>query len=224
MSHILIIEPIDWLAQELQFALTHEQHTVDTECSGRSAFRKLLTTNYDAVVWDVSMWRNDTKHCIRKYRGKGGVSGLLAIGNPSSIEEIEQILDAGADDFLETPFRLRDFVARVKVVSRQWNSSPVRQIVRIADLEVDTATAMVSKHGKPIHLFPMEYTLLTFLMHHPNQAFSTDALAQRVWTQKTSVSAETIRTHIKTLRRKIDSPGTPSIILTEPRHGYKLVS
>jgi two-component system phosphate regulon response regulator PhoB len=70
-------------------------------------------------------------------------------------------------------------------------------------------------------LHPMEFKLLQFLLSHPNQVFNAHALFQRVWQKDLGLTEDTVRTHIRTLRQKIDTKNCPSVIVTVRGHGYK---
>jgi len=80
----------------------------------------------------------------------------------------------------------------------------------------------VHRSGDEISLLPKEFALLEFLMRHPNQVFSAEAILDRVWASESEASPETIRTYIKRLRKKLDLEGQPSILSTVHGVGYKL--
>lgn len=100
------------------------------------------------------------------------------------------------------------------------NDDP-HSILQAADLVMDCTAGTVECSGQQIKLFPMEFRLLEFLLRHPNQTFSSQALRERIW-RKNGVTAGTVRTHIKTLRRKVDSGRTSPLIRTDHRRGYRL--
>ncbi|HNB23449.1 MAG TPA: winged helix-turn-helix domain-containing protein, partial [Candidatus Melainabacteria bacterium] len=83
-------------------------------------------------------------------------------------------------------------------------------------------TYAVTKGGADIRLLPKEFALLEFLMRHPNQVFSAEALLDRVWRSENDAAPETVRTCIKRLRRKIDGDSEESVIQTLHGVGYKL--
>jgi DNA-binding response OmpR family regulator len=94
-------------------------------------------------------------------------------------------------------------------------------IHRIRKCGEDTGAGTVTRNDILVHLHPMEFKLLQFFMRHPNQVFSAHALFERVWQKDFGLEEDTVRTHIRTLRRKIDSAGCQSVITTVRGLGYK---
>jgi DNA-binding response OmpR family regulator len=95
-------------------------------------------------------------------------------------------------------------------------------VLKARNLVLETSTFKVTREDEDIQLLPKEFALLEFLMRHPNQVFSAEALLDRVWASDSDASPETIRTYVKRLRQKIDTTGQPSIIGTVHGVGYKL--
>jgi len=162
---------------------------------------------------------------VYDYRNDGGTAAILAASFDSSIDWEEMILDAGADDFFKKPFRISSLVARAKTLVRNCETqTAAERVFKVGHIALDSVSGRVTRGNEELHLFPMEYLLLEFLMRHPNESFSSAALCQRVWKDKPSASSETVRTHIKTLRQKIQPGDYAEIIKTEHRKGYRLVS
>ena len=88
-------------------------------------------------------------------------------------------------------------------------------------IAMDTGAGTVTRKDTLIHLHPMEFKLLQFLLRHPNQVFSAHALFERVWQKDFGLMEDTVRTHVRTLRQKIDLEGSLSIITTVRGLGYK---
>src|SRR5262249_28595125 len=130
-----------------------------------------------------------------------------------------QGLDAGADDYLTKPFHIKELAARVRALLRR-PAAVTGEVMSAHGLTLDTSLRKVTKGGREIHLVPKEYQLLEFFLRHRNQLFSAEALLDRIWESGTEDSPDTVRTHIKTLRRKIDIPGLPSAIKTVHGAGY----
>lgn len=116
---------------------------------------------------------------------------------------------------------MKELSARIRALLRR----PVAltgSVLQVGELSLEPTTFKVSRSGKEINLLPKEFALLEFLMRHPNQVFSAEALLDRVWSSDSESSPETIRTYIKRLRKKIDQQGEPSMLSTVHGVGYKL--
>ena len=94
--------------------------------------------------------------------------------------------------------------------------------MRVDDIVVDTSEYKVTKAGQEVHLLPMEFRLLEFLLRHRNQVFNAEELLTSVWESDSDALVDTVRGHIKRLRKKLDTPGKRSIISTVYGLGYKL--
>jgi two-component system OmpR family response regulator len=144
----------------------------------------------------------------------------LLTGNVSSTE-LQQVYDAGADAYLAKPFQLADLSAYLRALLRR-PALRNNKVLTLGNLSMNTESGRVTKNGQLIHLFPMEYKLLRFLMGHPNQVFNARAIFERVWQKNVGNMDDTVRTHVRTLRRKIDSKGCTSLITTLRGLGYKV--
>ncbi len=100
----------------------------------------------------------------------------------------------------------------------------IENILTLGNIALDIEAGTVTKSNELIHLFPMEFKLLQFLMSHPNQLFDARAIFARVWRKEESATEDTVRTHIRTLRKKIDNEDQPSFITTVRGLGYKTES
>ena len=221
MSKILIVEDEEDLAIQVCDWLTREHHTVEHVNNGNLAVDHLAVSKYDLIILD---WLLPGMHGIdicKKYRSMGGKAPILMLTAKSSIEDKEVGLDSGADDYLSKPFHLKELSARVRALVRR-SSAQASTILEAGDIVLDPSARTVSKGGMPIHLERKEFNLLEFLMRNANKTFSAEALLDRVWESGSMASPDAIRTYIKSLRKKVDTPGAVSMITTVHGVGYKL--
>ncbi len=221
MAKILIVEDEADLAYPVKDWLTREQHLIELTDNGNDALDKLRVYKYDLIILDWMIPGVSGIDVCQRFRHSGGTTPILILTAKSEVTEKETGLDAGADDYLTKPFHLKELSARVRaLLRRNVQSSDV--ILKAGDVIVETLAHRVTVKGVTIHLVPKEYSLLEFLMRHPNQVFSADALLDRVWNSETMASPDTIRTYIKLLRKKLESDGKEPIIRTVHGVGYKL--
>jgi DNA-binding response OmpR family regulator len=188
---------------------------------GEKAIQCLLMSKFDLVVLDLMLPGMPGMEVCRRYRASGGDAHILMLTAQSSLDAREAGLDIGADDYLAKPFELRELVARVRALLRR-PAARVPDILSVGNLVVDLRQAKVFRNDTEIKLVPKEFDLLVFLLRHPGQCFSAEALLERVWISSSTALTETVRTHIKTLRKKIDLAGHPSVVQHIPGYGYKI--
>ncbi|MBZ0187117.1 MAG: response regulator transcription factor, partial [Candidatus Obscuribacterales bacterium] len=210
MAKILIGETQEDLAIAMKEYFSRDHFTVYQERSGWGILECLRRHQYDVIILEMALLGLDAISVVRSFRAAGGSTPIVMIGTRQ--EELQCVLDAGADSYVVKPFQLADLSAQLRAVLRRPALLNER-VLRVGEIEMNLQAGTVSKNDIEIHLHPMEYKLLHFLMSHEDQVFNAHALFERVW-QKGSLLEDTVRTHVRTLRQKIDKVGSPSIITT----------
>ncbi len=219
MAKILIVEDESQLAESVRHWLTLEGHQVEIAQDSRFALQALEQRQYDIILLDLMLPGINGLELCRQYRSKGGIARILILSARAHTVDIEAGLDAGADDYLTKPFDLKILLARVRALMRRSVSMIGNQLV-LGDLVVDTSTHQVWRGEQEVKLLPQEFALLELLIRQPNKIFSPDQLITSLWNGKASI--HNVRTHIKTLRRKIDRPGCKPMLTTLHGVGYTL--
>jgi two-component system KDP operon response regulator KdpE len=133
-------------------------------------------------------------------------------------------LDAGADDYITKPFRLRDLAARLRSAVRRRNTQDTStdSSIRFGQLELDPVKYHVLKSGSSIHLTPKEFDMLHYLMINAGRAISQEELLKSVWGPQYGSEFEYLRTYMNQLRKKVeDDPHHPRYLLTVPKIGFR---
>ncbi|MBX9669002.1 MAG: response regulator transcription factor [Candidatus Obscuribacterales bacterium] len=220
MAKILLAEDDVALAITIKDWLEFENNSVDAVKDGASALENLLALDYDVAIIDWNLPKMTGIEICQKYRAKGGNTPILLLTGKNSVKEKEEGLDSGADDYLTKPFHPKELAARLRAMIRRATGF-LPEIVNAGPLSLDREKRIVLRDGKPVHLQPMEYTLLEFFMKHPNQVFSPETLLHKLWDANSEVSLDAIYTCIRRLRKKLDTPeSTDSIIRTVHGVGY----
>ena len=220
MAKILVIEDDTQLAEVLAFRLSSQGHAVQTVHGGKEAISILRINKYDLLILDWMMPEVSGLDVLKEFRASGGKTPILMLTAKSLVTDKEVGLDTGADDYLTKPFDYKELLARVRALLRR-PTSVSGTILTVGDIALDPVTCLVTKSGAEIHLRPKVYSLLEFFMRHPNQLFTAEALLERVWLDDSTASPDTVRTHLKLLRRSLSS-NNDELIRTIRNRGYML--
>jgi DNA-binding response OmpR family regulator len=128
-------------------------------------------------------------------------------------------LNLGADDYVTKPSEMPELLGRIRALLRRVEDE---EILRVADLEVDTATREVRRGEREIDLSAREYDLLEFMARNPRRILSRELLLSQVWDQNLGVTPNVVEVYIGYLRKKLDAPGEPKLIRTVRGAGYTL--
>jgi len=221
MAKVLLVEDDNEMCEVLLHTLSQRGFTVQSAPDGRTALDLLRVYQYDVIVVDWMMPGLSGVDVCRTLRSSGNSTPILMLTARSADEDTESGLDAGADDYLTKPFENRVLAARLRALLRRPPLT-AQPVLRAGDLTLDPATGTVKRGGEELHLRPMVLKLLEFLLRHQGQFFTSDVVLQRVWHDDSLASMDSVRAHIKLLRRAVDLPGRPSIIETERHRGYRI--
>lgn len=220
MSKMLLGETQSDLANAMHDYFSLDRYTVQLESRGLRILECLRQNSYDVILLDIVLPDIDGIGVVRGYRATGGTTPILMMSGRHSSSELQSALDAGADAYIVKPFKLSDLAAQLRALLRRPAMRNERVLLS-GSIAMNSEAGTVTKNDQLIHLHPMEFKLLQFLLRHPNQVFNAHAIFERVWKKDSGQLEDTVRTHIRTLRRKLDSVGCQSIITTVRGLGYK---
>ena len=222
MSKILLVEDDENLAYLLKMQLEQARYMVDHVAAGLNAISQLKIAEYDLLILDWMLPDISGVDVCRQYRGSGGRTPILMLTARGAVEDKASGLNAGADDYLVKPFHPVELNARVQALLRR-PTSYAGKTLQVRDIELDSEGNRVFKAGQEIDLTSKEFALLELLMRYPNQSFTLESILSRVWQSDSTASVDTVRTHMKTLRRKLGDSEENGIIRTKRGAGYRIV-
>ncbi|MBX9949769.1 MAG: response regulator transcription factor [Candidatus Obscuribacterales bacterium] len=220
MAKILLVEDDYEIASLVVDCLKAQNYLVDHLVNGSEALDRLKFFEYDLIILDWKLPGTEGVEVCNQFRARGGKTPCMILTGMRELENKEQGLDAGADDYLTKPFQPRELTARIRALLRRPAMAETHMLVA-RDLELDTITHIVTKAGQEVQLLPKEFALLEFLMRHPRQVFSAEALIDRVWSSDSEATGTAVRINVNRLRRKIDSSDQESCIRTIHGVGYR---
>ena len=220
---ILVVEDEQKVANALREGLQGELYEVVVERTGESAFFRLTTEPFDAVLLDLGLPGRDGLEILKAIRERGIKTPVLVLTARDALQDRVLGLDTGADDYVVKPFAFAELIARVRALVRRGRAAD-SPILVAADLEVNLITRKVARGGRPIELTVREFELLEYLLRHQGQVVSRESLARDVWkeTARTTPLDNVIDVHIARLRRKVDADQSTKLIHTVRGVGFML--
>jgi two-component system response regulator MtrA len=147
---------------------------------------------------------------------------IVMLSAKGETQDIVRGLEAGADDYMQKPFRDKaELIARIRTRLRRTNAD-VTGLLTIGDLSIDVTAHEVQRGAQKIALTRLEFDLLVALAKDPGRVFTRDALLSEVWGYRHSTDTRLVNVHVQRLRSKIEhDPEHPEIVMTVRGVGYK---
>jgi two-component system KDP operon response regulator KdpE len=225
VASILLVDDDPAFRRGLAASLKSSGYSVELARNGEEALHYLRERPVDVILLDINMTGINGVEACNRIRVLAPQSGILMLTVRDREDDKVQALEAGADDYITKPFRLRELIARLRAVLRRIGDDAVAHtsILRVGQLELEIEHRILRKAGKVIHLSPKEFELLTFLMQHKDVPVTHARLLRAVWGPEYGNEPDYLRSYVRALRKKVeDNPGHPEYILTEPWVGYRL--
>ncbi len=222
MAKVLIVEDDRQLSDLICDWLQGQGHLPEPVYKGALGLEKLQFYKYDIVILDWELPELSGPEICQQYRKGGGATPILMLTGKKEIDDKEEGLDAGADDYLTKPFHLKELGARLRALLRRPVAVNSNELVA-GDITLKPGSRQAFRGQDELSIQPKELALLEFFMRHPNQPFSSEALLDRVWASESDAAPDTVRIQIMRLRHKIDVAGKDSMIRTVHRVGYMFI-
>ncbi len=221
---ILIVEDDMALSELLEWHFKSEGYHVRTTGDGEEALVMVREALPDVVVLDWMIENVPGIEVCRQLRRDKDSARVPILMLTARGEEEDRIrgLKTGADDYVTKPFSPRELLARVEALLRRSRPALAGEVLRFAEIELDTAAHRLRRAGETLHIGPTEFRLLRHFMERPGQVFSRQQLIDAVWGMDSEIDERTVDVHIRRLRRVIDHNGQPSAIRTIRAAGYSL--
>jgi DNA-binding response OmpR family regulator len=218
---ILQVEDEPAAAKMLGKGLREQGYAVDTAHDGADASYKAAVNQYDLIILDVVLRRQDGFEICRNLRA-GGFSGpILMLTARDSVEDRIRGLDVGADDYLTKPFDYLELLARLRALLRR-RRTPYVETIHVGDLRIDLKAHSVTRGEVKIDLTAKEYTILEYLASRRGELVSREDLSEHAWDENYDPFSNLIEVYILRLRKKIDAMHEVKLLRTRRGQGYML--
>jgi DNA-binding response OmpR family regulator len=218
---ILLVEDDENLAKALATILDKHNYLVDVSGDGAMAWEMADLIAYDLVLLDVGLPKLDGISLCRRFRDKDPELPIMLMTVRDSVTDKLTGLDSGADEYLVKPFDFQEFLARIRVLARRF-SEKSDAILTFGDIHFNPQAREVSCDGQVAPLSRKEYLLLELLLRHPHRVFSRSDIVDHLWSVDRLPTEDTVKSHIRRLRRKLQQLDAEDLIETLYGHGYRV--
>lgn len=221
---VIVVEDEPAIRRFVHMALESEGCDVHDADSLRRGLIEAGTRKPDMVVLDLGLPDGNGVDFIRDLRTWSGIPVIVLSARTDEEEKIAA-LDAGADDYLTKPFGVGELLARVRAQLRRHTRTDVGQSVfEFGANRVDLVRRSVEREGKALHLTPIEYRLLAYLIGNPGSVLTHRQLLRNVWGPNHAEDSHYVRIYMGHLRKKLeDDPSQPTHFITEAGVGYRFI-
>ena len=219
--HILIAEDEKEIRNFLKSSLESECYMVDAAENGGLALELARKNKYDLFLFDNIMPELTGEELCKELRSDGNNTPILMLSVKSESTTKVDLLNAGADDYLTKPFSIDELMARIKALLRRPHDIK-QDVYQVDGLVLDNIKHAVHRDGEEIYLAKKEFALLRYLMKNKGTVLSRSMIMEHVWGTTTDPFSNTIESHIRSLRKKIDTGDKKKLIHTITGRGYKV--
>lgn len=218
---ILVVEDEPKTAAYLRNGLVEHGFVADVSTQGDDGLHAALTGDYDLVILDVMLPERDGWAVLSSLRAAGRSTPVLFLTARDVVQDRVKGLELGADDYLVKPFAFSELLARVRSVLRRGPSRHP-EVLRIADLEIDTTRHQAFRAGRRLDLTPKEFLLVSLFVRRVGEVLSRTFIAEQVWDMNFDPGTNVVDVHVRRLRSKVDDPFERKLIRTVRGLGYVL--
>jgi DNA-binding response OmpR family regulator len=218
-TRILLVEDDRSIAGFVEPELERAGFLVRCAYDGLTGLEEARKFGPALIVLDIMLPGLDGVGILKRLREEGnGVPVIMLTARDTTLDKVHS-LDRGADDYLTKPFDIEELLARIRALLRRAEGD---EILRVADLEINTSTREVRREEREIELTTREYELLEYMAQNPRRVLSRDLLLSRVWDEELGLTTNVVDVYVGYLRRKVDAPGEEKLIRTVRGAGYAL--
>ena len=221
---IYIVEDDAEIRELETYALKSSGFDVKSFDCGKSLDEEVKVCVPDLFILDIMLPGEDGLSILKRLRAQENTKNIPVIMLTAKSSELDKVkgLDLGADDYIEKPFGILEFVSRVRALLRRsglMKTESEETKISLGEVVLDTATRTVTVNGENVELTYKEYELLKLLLSQPGLVFSRQQILEKIWGVDFNMDTRTVDMHVKTLRQKLGDQG--AIIQTVRNVGYK---
>lgn len=209
---ILVVEDDVTISNDLKRTLSECGYVVEVARDGEEAWFLGDTEDYAAILLDLGLPKLDGLTVLKRWRANGRKTPVIVLTARGSWSERVEGIDAGADDYLPKPFEIDELLARLRSVLRR-SSGQASPVMEAFGVQIDTRQMRVTVNNKPVSVSPLEYRLLSYMLHHRGRVVSQHELIEQLYAQDFARDSNTVEVLIARVRKRL------KVDLIETRRG-----
>ena len=223
-TRVLVVDDEPSIVRAVAANLRARGYEALTAASGRAALTVIETHQPDCIVLDLGLPDVGGLEVLRRLRA-GATTPVVILTAVDDQRDRARALDLGADDYVTKPFAMTELLARVRGALQHGQSQSLNRPRRIevGPVCIDLAAGLVTRWGEPVRLTGTEYRLLEILATSGGRLCTNRFLSERLCGAGSEPKSRYLRGQVASLRRKLDDPSVPELLVTEPGVGYRFV-
>ena len=218
---LLIIEDEKKLCDTIAKSLHASGYETDVCYDGNEALEMVYSEEYDLIVLDLNLPGTDGMEILRQLREYNEETRVLILSARSQIADKVWGLDAGANDYMETPFHLQELEARIRSLTRRrFIQNDI--CLECEGVRFDTRERAAYVGGEKITLTRKENGILEYLLLNQGRPVSQEELIEHVWDANVDSLTSSIRVHMSSLRKKLKAALGYDPIVNKIGEGYRI--
>ncbi|MBV7364106.1 response regulator transcription factor [Actinomycetaceae bacterium TAE3-ERU4] len=219
-ARILVVDDDVALAEMIGIIMESEGFEAAFCDNGIQAVETFRRVKPDLILLDIMLPGMDGIEICKRIRTESDVP-IVMLTAKSDTTDVVAGLEAGADDYVQKPFKPKELIARLRARLRR-QEEPQAEHLRIGDLVIDVAGHQVMRGNEVVSLTPLEFDLLATLAREPWKVFSRNELLEKVWGYRHAADTRLVNVHVQRLRSKVEhDPENPRVIMTVRGIGYR---
>ncbi len=199
---ILLVEDEEDLRNIVKRYLEKSKYLVDVAGDGKKALEMSNITSYDLLILDLNLPIIDGIEVSKRLRMRGSDVPIIMLTARSQVYNKLEGFDVGADDYITKPFDMKELLARITAVLKRGRKNLI--VLKFNEYDVFPRKNILKKGNEVVELSTKEMGILEYLLLNKGVPVSTEELLEHVWDTEIDMLTDTVKTHIKTLRKKVD--------------------
>lgn len=223
MNRICLVEDEHKVSAFIKNGLEENEYLVNVATDGARGIELIENGNFDLIILDIGLPVINGIEVCKRVRANNAQVPILMLTALGAVDDKVTGLKAGADDYLVKPFHFNELLARIEALLRRKTVIHTEaEVLKFADLELDTGSKTARRAGKSVTLTAKEYALLELFLRNPEKILSRQYIAERVWGIGFDTGTNFIDVYISFLRNKIEKGFDGKLLHTAIGMGYVL--